>query len=254
MLFGLSALVRPISLVFVVVVLVCARRARVATWVAVGLFVLATVVTIAPWTIRNRVSMRAFVPVSTNTGDDLCIGHHPHASGGFGFPHSCVDAKESGRTVAAEISGDHYATHEALRFAVAHPLAEVPLAAKRIWASIRNDSDSVAASEAYGDDVWMQAGLRRGLGIASNLFWWVLFAAALMGVVVVARARPRVPAQVVLLAPVALVLIPTVVFFGDPRFKTPGVPFLAILAAAALESVRARRTPSLVEATLGGRG
>jgi hypothetical protein len=247
-LFGLSALVRPVSLVFVVVVLVCATRARIATPIVAGTFVVAMLLAISPWTIRNATTMRAFVPISTNTGDDLCIGHHPNASGGFGYSDYCADAHAQSPGVAAEISRYHYATRQALHYAKTHPLEEVPLMGKRIWATVRNDADSVAASESYGNDPWMNVGLRRGLGVAANVFWWLLLLGALAGAVVLARSRPDWRARVVLLAPIALSLVPVLAFFGDPRFKTPAVPFLAILAAAAMQQLRARRAPSLAVA------
>ncbi len=63
----------------------CCARARVGSIsarvvaVAFGIAVLVLV----PWTIRNSRALHAFVPVSTNLGDTLCLDHSPGAYGGF---------------------------------------------------------------------------------------------------------------------------------------------------------------------------
>ena len=45
---------------------------------------------IIPWTIRNAIRLHGFVPISTNTGDNLCIGHGEGATGSFNPLESCA--------------------------------------------------------------------------------------------------------------------------------------------------------------------
>ncbi len=75
-LLGLTALLRPaaLSLLPVVLIAVAYRSRKVLTPL---ITFAAAVIVIAPWTIRNAVRLHAFVPISTNTGVNLHIGHNP---------------------------------------------------------------------------------------------------------------------------------------------------------------------------------
>ena len=79
---GLAILVRPISIVIVPALFLVwwwdQRDWRVALkWF--GLAVAGVAICVLPWTVRNYVRMDGFVPLSTNTGDNLCMGHKPTA-------------------------------------------------------------------------------------------------------------------------------------------------------------------------------
>src|SRR5699024_11118374 len=69
---------------------------------------------IAPWTIRNQIRMDAFVAISTNTGDNLCIGHNPEANGAFTRSEECAfgNAWESAEL---EVAVDEAKTRHAVR-------------------------------------------------------------------------------------------------------------------------------------------
>jgi hypothetical protein len=80
MLFGLTAMFRPeyllVGAAFAVLAAIRAGRAR--GWrrglAAAGLFVLALVVLIVPWTVRNLVVLDRLVPISTGAGKALYVG------------------------------------------------------------------------------------------------------------------------------------------------------------------------------------
>ena len=82
---GLSALLRPNTLLFVPLAVVVwlvvgagwRRSLMQALWVT-----LAAVVVVSPWIIRNAVRLDAPV-FSTGSGDAFCVGHHPGASGRY---------------------------------------------------------------------------------------------------------------------------------------------------------------------------
>ncbi|MCB0963736.1 MAG: glycosyltransferase family 39 protein, partial [Acidimicrobiales bacterium] len=83
-LLGLAVMVRPISLAIIPVVAVAWLWARKDWGIALrwtGALVAAVALCIVPWTIRNAIRLDAFVPISTNTGDNLCIGHAEGADG-----------------------------------------------------------------------------------------------------------------------------------------------------------------------------
>ena len=84
-LFGLCLLVRPVSLVAAPAFLVLWWGPAVRTVLWRGAVAgLATVAVLLPWAVRSTLVMDAPVALSLNLGDNLCLGHNPGASGGFG--------------------------------------------------------------------------------------------------------------------------------------------------------------------------
>jgi 4-amino-4-deoxy-L-arabinose transferase-like glycosyltransferase len=162
---GLSALVRPISLLFLPIVAIVWwyagfgwRRALEST----GLALVMAAAVIAPWTIRNIVVMKSFVVISTNLGDDLCMGHYPGAYGGFSLPVDCFDPS---RYAGVERPGFETRRNDdnmrrAIRFAVHHPRGELKLLSSKSWYLwAKGDHDGLWAVESYGDDPFIRTRL-----------------------------------------------------------------------------------------------
>ena len=84
-LFGLCVLVRPVSLVAAPAFLVLwwGPAVRQVAW-RFALAALAALAVLVPWAVRSTLVMDAPVALSLNLGDNLCLGHNPGASGGFG--------------------------------------------------------------------------------------------------------------------------------------------------------------------------
>jgi hypothetical protein len=74
-LWGLAALTRELSLYLSPVVVLWLLRHGRATWKRTAAFVLCLVLTVAPWTVRNAVVFRAFIPVSTMGSLNLWQGN-----------------------------------------------------------------------------------------------------------------------------------------------------------------------------------
>ena len=247
---GLSALVRPISLLFLPLLLIVWlatgigwRRSLAQTGVALA----AGVAVIMPWSIRNFVVMDAPVFISTNLGDDLCIGHHPGASGHFEFGDYCFnDAKYEGLDRKTfEVRRNNDDTRLAVKFAVHHPGAELKLLSRKAWYTWwQHDWDGLWAAESYGDDVFMDPNTRQNLrDIATGFFHVsiVIGGLGLLGFVL----SPRDPRRIFfLLALLAFAGVP-LVFFGDARFHVPAIPLLMVAAAWAVVYT-AQLVPKLV--------
>lgn len=78
LLWGLSVLTRETALYFAPVAalwLAVPKLSGGRRWATGGAFLLATVLTVAPWTLRNWIVFRAFVPVSTSGGLNLFQGN-----------------------------------------------------------------------------------------------------------------------------------------------------------------------------------
>src|SRR3954468_10632995 len=113
-----------------VIALALPRRGWRSTLAGSAVALVAMVVTIAPVTIRNAITMDAFIPISTNTGDDLCIGHNPSATGAFALSKECLAIKDF-RGGHSEVQRDRDNTSKALHYAWAHPRREFELTVQR---------------------------------------------------------------------------------------------------------------------------
>src|SRR5690606_29518134 len=92
-LLGSALLVRPVTAaIFPVVVLGwwLARRDLRSVARSSAVLMAGVLLCVAPWIVRNAIRMDGFVPMSTNTGDNLCIGYEPGAKGAFAFTPNCA--------------------------------------------------------------------------------------------------------------------------------------------------------------------
>ena len=234
LLLGASILVRPIS-VFLVLALVWAW-ARPAGWgwrwalTRGALVTAAAFVVIVPWTIRNVRAMDAPVLISTNFGDNFCIGHHEGAKGGFSLTPDCFagDFNDLERP-EFEIERNSVTARRGIEYLLDHPIDEVRLVGWRAVRTFENDHDAVRAAESYGADAFMSDGARTAWKAAANVFYAVVGLVAVAGLFLVDRRRD--PRRSLLLWSMVALIVPPLAFFGDPRFKLPVVPFLAVLAA-----------------------
>jgi hypothetical protein len=156
-LLGLSALVRPIALLLLPLLpiawLVGGYGWRRAFGYA-GAVLVVTAATIMPWTIRNAIQMDAFVIISANMGDNLCIGHHPNAPGHFALPGYCfagdryVDMDRS----EFETTRNSDNIRNAIDFVLDNPIDELQLLSRKAVSLWEHDHDGLRAVESYGDD------------------------------------------------------------------------------------------------------
>jgi 4-amino-4-deoxy-L-arabinose transferase-like glycosyltransferase len=250
-LLGASALVRPISLLVLpglLVVWLAAgygwRRSVAHTAVAA----VAAAVVIAPWTVRNLIVMNSpRVIISTNLGDNLCIGNNAGASGAFNVgldPFARADAycfHDLGDTLrpAYEVRRNTLTMNRGLHYIRSHPIDELRLAFKKIWFTINKDTDGLYAAESYGESAFISHSLRNVLEYAANGWFWGTSVIGLFGLrSFVSRRHPRRRAVVATMVALA---VPIVIFFGDPRFKLPVIPLLAVAAAAAIVELGGKR-------------
>ena len=239
--FGLAILVRPQVLVALPLVALAWWLAR-AGWrrvlAGVGVAVLGAVVCVAPWTIRNVVVMGHLVPISTNGGDNLCIGFHDDATGGYDYGPECETEGSYVDGPDVEVEREAENRGRAVDWIVANPLAVPALSVSKIWHTFSNDRDSLRALESYEDDPFLADWARSGLGTAFQVAYLVILVGAVGGAVALAGGlRRRDAAALLLLAFTVAGLLVPVMFFGDPRFKVAMVPCLALLAACGLDTL-----------------
>lgn len=244
---GGATLVRPQVLVvpvaFVVVWLAArlplrdvARRAAV---LGAGV-----VVVVMPWTVRNALVLDSFVPVSTNDGDNLCVGFNPEATGHFGIPDHCDTGEFYIDGTDAELRRQSETRRRALEYIREHP-GELPeLSWKKLYYTYRGDDDALWASVSFGRDRWLEPWARTTIRVVGNTYYALVMVGALAGAVLLVRRgwreRRTDPMPLALVAGALASSLVPVLFFGDARFKVPSTPFFAVLAACAVTAVRGR--------------
>jgi len=250
-LFALTALVRPVSLVLLPAFLflwwpVGAKAALRRTAVVAG----AAVLVILPWTVRNVVTMKSPILISANLGDNLCIGYNDDATGGFvQLPAGCDEHRDVLRPRFEVVRQSDNVGH-AVDWALGHPTQLPDLLFWRAYYTFGDDHDGLAAVQDYGGVPWMAPRTERMLGSVADGVYFATLGFAVLGVVAVARRRDddRDRRQGFLVLTMALAVVPPLLTFGDPRFKAPLYPLLALYAALALvAATKATAHPEDVE-------
>lgn len=206
-----------------------------------AVLVVGVMVVVAPWTIRNAIVFGELIPVSTNDGDNLCVGFSTETTGYFTMPESCNTVELYTAGPEAELRRQATTRDRALEFIRRHP-AELPeLTWKKLWYTYRTDSDGIWASMSFGQDPWLTGWGRRVYDVVSTVYYAAVMVAAAVGAVLAWRrswsTRRADPTAVALvLGALASSAVPAL-FFGDPRFKVAATPFYAPLAAVAVVAV-----------------
>jgi 4-amino-4-deoxy-L-arabinose transferase-like glycosyltransferase len=235
---GLATLVRPFTLPLPIFLGVALLRAG-ASWADAGKVVAialgVAILVLVPWTIRNARAMHAFVPVSTNLGDTLCLDNSPGAFGGFRNPPPECSPEFPG--ASGEAKRNSFNLRVARHWALHHPAQELGLLPRRFWYGYRNDHDGLddVASSRGGI---VPAGVGTPLRVVSDLYYWVVALLALFAIPKLWRDARRL---FVLIVAASLAIVP-LFLYGLIRFHVPLLPFLAIGAAVTLESTFSRRT------------
>jgi len=244
LLIGVCTLVRPVT-VPIIAVLALAWLVYGFGWRrTIGYTALVSVVAaavVAPWIIRNAVTMHAAV-LSTNTGDNLCMSRHVGSDGTFELPNPrCFSGPFDNETrPALEVDRDAQGRRLAFEFVRDHPLDELGLWGKRLYHTFNTDSDAIVAVESYGDNPFLPSRLRTVLQNTATAFFLVTMALSVVAVPMALR-RGGPEWTVVLLIVPATVVLPVLATFGDPRFHVPALPFFALMAALPIVALADRR-------------
>lgn len=231
---GLAVMVRPISLAILPVI-------ALAWWVAThdwrvvlrstAVVTVAVAACIVPWTVRNAIRMDAFVPISTNTGDNLCIGHARGATGAFTFPPDCLIDATLMKGPESEVEADQEKVRIALDAIRSDPGRQPGLVRKRFsYTWLRNgDHDALVAIQSFGKDPFLGADREQRLADLADVAYWIVCAVGVAGALVLLWRRRGV--DVLLVGSAVMTAAVPLAFFGDSRFKVPVIPLLIIIGA-----------------------
>jgi 4-amino-4-deoxy-L-arabinose transferase-like glycosyltransferase len=228
---GLAALTRPTGLVLLVPLGMAAATRPRRPSAAIAL-VVAAVVTIAPWTIRNAVQMRAFIPVADQLGSWLAGTYNEQARRDPVHPAASQVRVREFRPLDRldEAPRQRELTRRALAYAADHPdyVPEVLLHNTLRMLNL----EGAGWWRAQGESI----GMPRWAADAGAYVFWALALLALLGALT-AGAR-RAPPWLWL---VPLLLFGAVIVAGSEiRYRAPVEPFIVLLAALAIHSPRER--------------
>ena len=246
---GLSSLVRPFAFLAVIALAVALLRAGVSWRDAarrVGVVAGTAVLLLVPWTIRNAFAYHAFVPISTNLGDTLCLDNAPGAYGGFReLPPECSPSPppqrsnayfEEPRTGANEAKHNSHNLRYAASWAIHNPGREAVLVFRRAFYGYRDDHDALTDPTGPNGN-FPPAGLRRPFGRLADAYYYVVLALGIAGAFKF-RGDPR--RTFVLLVGASIAVVP-LFLYGLIRFHIPLLPFLALGAAVTIDSLERKR-------------
>jgi 4-amino-4-deoxy-L-arabinose transferase-like glycosyltransferase len=231
LLLGLATLTHQNGIVLVLPLAFAAWTAAERSLRAPLALVAATVLMIAPWTIRNAIVMHSFIPVSDETGITLVGTYNSVSAHDPRVPYRWrlhISVRPTLRFTETQMSSR--LTSRALRYIGQHPFAPLVVAY----------DNTLRMFELAGSFAWHRAAgaidLEKSDAQIGVIAFWILCALAIGGAFTAAvRSAPR------WLWLVPLLLALTVIFVNveTPRFREPIDPFLILPAACALTALAA---------------
>lgn len=226
---GLAALVRGQALILIPVAVLwwLMAGARPRTALVAGLAtVAAAVVVLAPWVVRNSLTMDSPVVLSTNLGYNLRVGHAPYSTGRYTLPRDLWRDSEGRSFQEREVRFNELGLRRAREYATHHPEHEVELVGRKIMWLWRPDSDVVDWVESFGATPLPEGGQGPLRMLVDSTYFGLLALVGAAPLVARGHARGLLFAGLLIAAWTAI----HVVFFSEPRYHLPA---LAVLAPAA---------------------
>lgn len=231
-LLGIMTLVRPNMLLLVVLFPLCFfaiqpwRRALVAGLIVAGVALL----TIAPWTARNYLEFREWIPLTTQTGLNFWQGNNPSANGSGSLPNrqtwnSTLPPPDLGlggwRALTEQQSSDRFmqVALEWMRANPAQAFGLLPLKLRQLWSPLALTTISERQVPALAEKIVPAP-------------YAIFIALALLGAVVTRKQwRALLPFYMLILA----VNVSTLLLFGGARYALPMALALFLFCAAGVD-------------------
>jgi len=239
-LLGLATLTRPLVVLFPLLIPFGLRqqgrswRKSISTSLVVGVVAL---VTISPWLWRNHDLTGRWTTLSTTGGINFWVGNNPEARGGYVRPE--------GLEVALQ-DEDGYDYHRGFSLGWSEILANPARALYRLPLKVSH----LVALETDGV-LWNLKGFERDppklvvlvLLLLANIAYVVVLGTAVMAFL--ARGESTLLERFTILLCVYMLAI-VMVFFGDPRFHLPLMPFLLLFSSMIFTGERPRVRPGRI--------
>lgn len=199
---------------------------------------------LVPWTIRNAVTMDAFVPVATNASQTLWSGHNPDATGSQVYPPADYDDAFSQTLPQLELETSRALRNDAIEFMVTHPVRELELIPLKLIHLNRGDSfvlDWVNAP-GTGEPPPLSPLAAERIGVLADAGYYALLTLTVLGALVLGRSFWRAPIGRAIVTSLATALVLYgFLYYGNYRYRLPYEPLMIVVAATLVTRVfRAR--------------
>ncbi|MEX2245510.1 MAG: glycosyltransferase family 39 protein [Dehalococcoidia bacterium] len=204
---------------------------RPAAMLLVGMLLL-----FVPWTVRNWVQLGEPIAGTTGAGRVALQGHGPDSDGG---PSLIIVGQLEAEFAGLprdeiEVRSNSEGTRRAREWALDHPVDELRLIPRRMYALFRSDESAVTWTQS--NKPWFSETNADRLIRTSSLFFYGMIALALIGWPLWWRTGD--PARLLVFAPVPFIIVMFgVLFIGDPRYHFGMYAPLAVLASPALAAI-----------------
>lgn len=198
------------------------------------LALLAAVLLITPWTLRNAVELHAFIPISTNSGAALRVGHGPESIGTTKWTHDKVDGYDMEQSMTSpdrEAKAYRAYTRLAIDYALTHPMRELELTKLKLWNLYRSDAEIIPWITTLGTTPLKPDGLDDALWRVFDVTYYTLFLAAVVSLPLWVRRKPE---RVLLASVFVFWTLFHVAFLAEPRYHVPLFPAFAIAVAGGM--------------------
>jgi 4-amino-4-deoxy-L-arabinose transferase-like glycosyltransferase len=236
--FGCSVLIRPFStpiMIGLAVAVWCAGWGWRSVLRHVGWASTTFLLVLTPLTVRNAFVFHAFIPISTNVGDGMCMSRFPGSDGGFSWADHpwCADPN------LPEAERNPANTKAAIRFILDHPREELRQIPKRFLLMMHQDHGTLAEALGNGSHLTLPSGVKTAIDWTTDGYYHVSWMIGLPGLILLFRRwrrdrRSGSQRAIIAITLLGLQIIP-ITSWGNPRFHTPMLPFIAIVAAASLD-------------------
>jgi hypothetical protein len=217
---GLTALTRSVILPFAGLAILWVWFVLKQKWGAI-LIVIAFVLSITPWIIRNSLLHDKLTGIETSMGYNLYLGYHPQGNGSFVFGPS-LDLL----TILDDAERDKIGTQQAVEFIKTQPERFVPLAINRLGFIFGLEKRVLMYF--YSNDIIGFVPLWLLLTISAILLlpFVLISTSAALGISLL-RSKPE---HVLLILLFVGYILPHVLILSEDRFHLALVPYIAILA------------------------
>lgn len=222
---GISLLTRHVLLVFpfFLVFVFLLFRSRWLSMRKIVVFVIVCFLTVAPWTIRNYISFKQFIPVAAGMGGPIWLGSNVEDEGEYNYQESIqkVDEEADGLTEGAE--RDKILLPKALENIRKNPLAYLQIVGKKFVRYFLEIYKAEPDGKARGRDMLVTMVL--------GATYYPLFGLFLLGVFLNRHLwREYIVIWAVMLYSGLIYAVTVVV----PRYRLPLLPFFIFFAAMVL--------------------
>ncbi len=209
------------------------------SWVKeASVFTAIAVLVVVPWTIRNAISMHAFVPVMSAAGHTALAGHQSDPYNPYHvFPEARIQEKYANLPYPEkEIKVENEALRTAISWAVHHPVEEAYYPFVKFYHFFGSDADALGWVNSWKPGgqlpVLLSPRAKNALSTVANAYYIPLMVIA--GLAVPFWFSVRDKRKLLLMFFVLAWLVPHLLLFPSGRYHTALSPIFVLWAAAGL--------------------